>query len=53
MLMIDIIKFYVRFKKCPFCKHYIPRISKKYCYWCGQKIGDMRKNDKVRINNEP
>ena len=50
--MIDIIKFYVRFKKCPFCKHRIPRISKKYCYWCGQKIGEVNRikiGDKIFV----
>ena len=40
--MIDIIKFHIRFKKCPICKHYIPRTSKEHCSWCGQKIGERR-----------
>ena len=34
--LINKIKFYIKFKKCPLCKHYTPR-SSNYCYWCGHK----------------
>ena len=49
--MIDIIKFYVRFKKCPFCKHYIPRTRKRYCYWCGQKIGKAKTGKWIPVDS--
>ena len=35
--LISKAKFYIRFKKCPFCKHYISRSSKNHCCWCGQE----------------
>ena len=48
--LISKVKFYIRFKKCPFCKHYIPRSSKDHCYWCGQEWGKNGINKKHRFD---
>ena len=35
----DYTRFHIRFKKCPFCRGYIPRKRPNgHCYLCGQKI---------------
>lgn len=47
--LINKVKFYIRFKKCPFCKHYIPRSSKDHCYWCGQKLNSNRNKKYMSI----